>query len=30
MIRYRLPNGDSLTLVVSDGKVIGIEHATIE
>jgi hypothetical protein len=30
MIRYDLRNGDWLTLVVSDGKVIGIEHATIE
>jgi hypothetical protein len=25
-IHYDLPNGDTLTLVVSGGKVIGAEH----
>ena len=29
-IQYRLRNGDTLTLVVSDGKVIRIEHFTNE
>ncbi len=29
LIQYRLPNGDTLTLVVSDDKVIGIEHHTL-
>ncbi len=29
-IQYRLQNGDTLTLIVSGDKVIGIDHATIE
>jgi hypothetical protein len=29
-LQYRLQNGDTLTLIVSGDRVIGIDHATIE